>query len=221
MMKAKLKSIKQEMRQVGQLLWDKDLVTGLNGNISMRLDDATMAITATKVCLGMIRDEDILLMNLNGEMPDEGQVSTERNIHLDIYNANSDANIVIHTHTPYINGYFLERKVFNPRIMESKLYIGRIEGIDQTTPSVTDTSPVIESLKSNNIVVLRQHGVLAIGKEALDALWLIQGLEEAIMVDSISRLYQTEQGKDHDEDNDTKADQGSSYASQISFTIFL
>ena len=76
-----------------------------------------------------------------------------------------------------------------PKIFESKLYLGTIESIDQNTPTVTDVDPVIKALENNNIVVLRNHGVLAKGEELFDCFLLIQALEEAVKIDAVSRLY--------------------------------
>ena len=65
----------------------------------------------------------------------------------------------------------------------------RIKGIPQTTPAVTDVVPVVEGFKKNNIVALRNHGVVAKGDTLFDCFLLIQVLEEAVKTDAISRLY--------------------------------
>jgi putative sterol carrier protein len=57
------------------------------------------------------------------------------------------------------------------------------------TPTVTDLKPVIEALKANNVVVLKNHGVLAMGKNLFDCFLLIQCLEESVKTDAISRIY--------------------------------
>ena len=65
----------------------------------------------------------------------------------------------------------------------------RFKSVDQSTPSVTDVHPVVEMLRSNNIGVLRQHGVLSIGKDLFDCFLLVQALEEAVKVEMVSRLF--------------------------------
>jgi len=61
--------------------------------------------------------------------------------------------------------------------------------VTQETPSVTDAACVIDALKNNNVMVLKNHGIVAIGKDLFDCFLLIQSLEDAIKVDAISRLY--------------------------------
>ena len=49
---------------------------------------------------------------------------------------------------------------------------------------MTDAAPVIKELKANNIVVLRNHGVVAMGPDLFRAFVLIQELEEQLKIDS-------------------------------------
>jgi len=182
---------KKDIIAIGVLLWEKELVSGLNGNISVRLDSEHFLITATKSCLGLLHEKDILLMNMKGEVLDDGQVSVERAMHLGIYQAFPDIRAVLHTHTPFANAYFLNRDVLYPQVFETKFYLGEVKAVDQESPSVTDVQPVIGALKQNNLIALKRHGVVAMGKNLFDCFLLIQSLEESVKVDAISRLYNT------------------------------
>lgn len=189
MYQQRISKLKKDIIAIGRLLWDKDLASGLNGNISVRVDEEIILLTATKTCLGLLKEEDILLMKVSGELIDEGSVSTENTLHTEIYKNFTDTQAVIHTHTTYVNGYFLDNDKFNSRILETKLFLGEVHSIRQDTPAVTEFEPVIDELKGNNVVVLKNHGSLAMGKELFDCFLLVQGLENAIKVDAISRLY--------------------------------
>jgi len=184
-----IKKIKKDISEIGKILWEKNLVSGLNGNISCKVDDDILAITAHKTCLGYLEDEDVLKINYLGDVQGNGQVSTEKSLHTDVYKSFDKVNAIIHTHTSFISGYFLSNRSFSSKIIETKLSLGEVVGIDQDTPSVTDTTPIIDALKSNNIVVLRNHGVLAVGDNLVECFMMIQALEEAIKVDAVSRLY--------------------------------
>ena len=188
-MKTQFHDLKEEMIAIGQLLWRKELAGGLNGNISRRIDKDTILLTAHGTCLGNLEAKDILAMKLDGQLLEQGSVSTENLLHVEIYKNFPDAQAVIHTHTTYTNAYFLANETFVPRIFEAKFYLGEIKGIPQTTPAVTDAGPVVESFKKNNIVVLRNHGVAAKGENLFDCFLLIQAIEEAVKTDAISRLY--------------------------------
>lgn len=205
-MTEEIQKIKHNIIAIGHLLWEKELVTGLNGNISARINENEILITARGSCLGLLKEEDIVHMNLSGEVLSEGEVSTEKLLHTEIYKNFAETEAVIHTHTTYTNAYFLNNETLDPKIFEAKFYLSEVKGIEQTTPAVTDAAPVVEALKTNNIVVLRNHGVVAMGKGHFDCFLLIQALEEAVKIDAISRLYSSgEQPTSHDVEETTQA----------------
>ncbi len=189
-MKSQFHNLKEEIIAIGELLWRKDLASGLNGNISRRVDKDAILLTAHGTCLGNLETKDILAMKLDGTMLEEGGVSTEKLLHTEIYKNFPDAKAVVHTHTTYTNAFFLKNEALTPQIFEAKMYLGVVEAVMQATPAVTDAAPVIEALRGNNIAVLRNHGVVAKGETLFDCFLLIQALEEAVKIDVISRLYQ-------------------------------
>ncbi len=185
----KIKHLKNNILSIGRLLWEKELVSGLNGNLSVRVDNETLLLTAHDTCLGLLQEEDVLALKPDGQLLEKGEISTENLLHREIYKNFPNIQAIVHTHTPYTNAFFLGNEKFTPQIFESKFYLGEVEAVEQFTPSVTDAQPVIEALKKNNIVVLRRHGVVAMGEDLFDCFLLIQALEEAVKIDAISRLY--------------------------------
>ncbi len=187
--RAKIKTLKEQLITTGRMLWEKDLGSALNGNLSARVDGDVILLTAHATCFGMLKESDLVLMRTNGEILDGGKVSTEKLMHTEIYKNFPSANAVIHTHTPYINGYFLNNSEFKPSTFEARFTLGEVKGIPQTTPSVTDAAPLMEAFKANSIVVLRNHGVVAMGNTLFDCFLFVQTLEEQVKIDAISRLY--------------------------------
>ena len=186
-----MQELKNKIIEIGKLLWDKGLVTGFNGNISARVDANTLLITATGTCLGFLKQEDIVSITAAGEViGGVGKASSEKLMHTEIYKYFPEVQAVVHTHPTYTNGYFLTNESFTPKTFEAKFYLGLVKSIEQTTPSVTDVVPVIKELKSNNIVVLRNHGAVAMGPDLFRAFVLIQELEEQIKMDLVSDYYQ-------------------------------
>ena len=186
----KQSELTDEIIRIGKLLWDKGLVTGFNGNISARVYGDTLLITATGTCLGYLKPQDIVLMDISGEVNGAGKPSSEKSMHTEIYKNFPNMQAVVHTHSTYTNGFFLSNKAFTPKTFEAKFYLGEVKSIEQTTPSVTDPAPVIKELKSNSIVVLRNHGVVAVGPDLFHAFVLIQELEEQLKMDLVDVQYQ-------------------------------
>ncbi len=187
-----IKQLKTNIIAIGRLLWEKDLVSGLNGNISARVEDDTILLTAHSTCLGLLHEKDILTMKLDGKLLEKGSVSTEKLLHTEIYKNFPQVLAVIHTHTTFTNAFFLKHETFEPSTFEAKFYLGEVKSVEQRTPAVTEAGLVIQALKNNNITVLKNHGVVSMGKDLFDCFLLIQGLEEAVKIDALSRLYETD-----------------------------
>jgi len=186
-----MQELKNKIIETGKLLWDKGLVTGFNGNISARVDADTILITATGTCLGYLRLSDIITLNLKtGEVVGAGKASSERFMHTEVYKNFPDIKAVVHTHPTYTNGFFLSNESLEPKTFEAKFYLGIVRSVPQSTPSVTAMEPVIKELKASNIVALRNHGVVAIGKDLFYAFVLIQELEEQTKIESINLHFQ-------------------------------
>lgn len=191
-----MKAYKKEIIEFGKLLWDKNLVSVLNGNISLRVGEQIL-ITATKTCLGFLKDQDIVCIDMEGNVIGEGAVSTENKLHRDIYQAFPGAQAIIHTHNVYTNAYFLEQAEFVPRIYENKFWFSSIKSVPQSSPNCQDTDPVIAELKRNNVMVMGRHGTVAMGKTLFDSFLLVQELEEAIKVECISRMFRAPSSDPH------------------------
>src|SRR5271166_750736 len=83
-----MEQLKNKIIEIGKLLWDKGLVTGFNGNISARVDTDTLLITATGVCLGYLKPQDVVLINISGEvvkLKATSKPSSEKLMHTEIY----------------------------------------------------------------------------------------------------------------------------------------
>ena len=184
-----IQTVKKNIIAIGRLLWEKELATGLNGNISARVDEEHVLLTASKTCLGLLNESDILLMHLDGKVLEPGTISSERLMHSEIYKEFPHIKAVLHSHTTFTNAYFLEQDSLQPRVFESRLYLGQVQAVAQQTPSVTDAQPIVASLKHNNVMVLKNHGVVAMGEDLFDCFLLIQSLEEAVKVECFSRLF--------------------------------
>ncbi|MDD5432444.1 MAG: class II aldolase/adducin family protein [Candidatus Omnitrophica bacterium] len=201
------KVLKEQIIKVGKRLYEVGLTVAKSGNLSCRIDNESILITATGTSLGQLKDADIVKVDLNSGTVEGGiKPSSELPLHSLVYK-NSSAKVVIHAHPPIINGYFAVCSSLKALTFETKFYLGDVPVIPQETPTVTNPQPVIEALKTNNLVVLKNHGSIAIGEKFEDALSLTEALEEAIRVAAVARLFKKDVLDDLDnalKDNLTK-----------------
>lgn len=181
--------LKLEIIQVGKRLYAAGLAVAKSGNLSARIDDENILITASGTALGQLKEGDIVKVNLADGKAEAGLIpSSELPLHSLIYK-NLPAKVVIHCHPPLINGYFAVAKALKAMSFETKFYLGDVPVIPQQTPTVTDPGPVIAELKSNNLVVLKNHGTVAIADKFEDALSITEALEEAVKSAAVGRLF--------------------------------
>lgn len=181
--------IKEKIIKIGKRLYDTGLVVARSGNISSRLQESIILITASGAPLGNLAYDDILKVDLRELSQIENRrLSKEFPLHQEIYK-NFPAQAIIHAHPPLINGFFAVYSSLKPLTYEAKLFLGSVPVIEQDTPTITRLELVIEGLKTNNLVVIRNHGVVSIADSLTEALYLIETLEDAVRVSSIARLF--------------------------------
>lgn len=188
----KEKTLRDELINIGRKLYELRLVAAHSGNLSARLDERNILVTATGASLGSLTNEDILKVDLtNPEDLKNKRLTTEFPLHSAIYQ-NLASKVIIHCHPSLINGYFAVYSELKPLTFESRLYLGNVPVIEQDTPAITKPEMVIDGLKSNNLAVVKNHGVVSIGNSFSDALYLIEELEEAIRVAAVARIFKKE-----------------------------
>lgn len=182
--------LKDNIITVGTRLYDTGIAVARSGNISCRLDAQHILITGTGTRLGNLRAEDIVTVCLeDGSFQSDKKPSSELSLHTLIYR-HFPVQTVIHAHPPLVNGYFAVAGSLKALVFETTLSLGNVPVIPQETPSVTKPEPVLEALRTNNVVVLKNHGVVAVADTFDDGLSLIEALEEAVKTAAVARLFQ-------------------------------
>jgi len=186
------KRVKNEIITTGKLLYNLGMVAGTGGNLSARTGENKILITATGTSLGSLNSAEIIEVDLDNQEQLKGkQLTSEFPLHRLIYK-NLANKAVIHCHPALSNGYFAVCSDLKALTFETKLYLGNIPVIEQETPAVTNPQAVVEALKNNSLVFLKNHGVVSIGADFREALHLIEVLEEAVRTAAVARLFKKE-----------------------------
>ncbi|MFH0763304.1 MAG: class II aldolase/adducin family protein [Candidatus Omnitrophota bacterium] len=184
------KALREEIIRIGEKLYALRLVTARAGNLSARVDENNILITATGTSLGELVRDDIIKVELGKEEENRNNrsLSSEFPMHSAIYKSLPN-KVIIHCHPPLVNAYFAVCPDLKILTFETKLYLGDVPVIEQDTPAVTRPEPVVAALKSNNLAVIKNHGVVAVADSFSEALYLIEALEEAVRVAATARLF--------------------------------
>ncbi len=183
----KVQALKDEIIRIGRDAWLRGLVAATSGNLSVRVDEDRFLITAHTTRLGDIRPEDILLATLEGKVVEgKKKHSAEIGVHLAAHRE-LEARAVVHLHPPYTSALAALDVEVKPMTFETSLFLGTVPVIPQETPAVGHLDEVIEALKLNKVVILKNHGTLAIGDDLNEAFSLTEILEEAALMTFIKQ----------------------------------
>ncbi|HET9652248.1 MAG TPA: aldolase [Usitatibacter sp.] len=91
-------ALREEICRVGRSLFERGYVHATAGNISVRLDDGYL-ITPTDACLGFLEPQRLARVAPDGAHTGGDRPSKTLALHRRIYEADSTARCVIHTHS--------------------------------------------------------------------------------------------------------------------------
>ena len=109
MQKLDIKKLKNEIIYWAKTLNQRGFVIAGSGNISTRINSNQILITTHNSYLGELKQKRIILINKNGDILEQTKytITSEKNIHLAIYNQFNEYNVILHAHSPYTTAFFL------------------------------------------------------------------------------------------------------------------
>ena len=183
-----VENYQKEIIKIGMEAYQKGLIVAWGGNISARLSSEEFLITAHTSALGFLKEKDFLVMDLKGNiLKGEGKPSTETRLHTAIYR-DTEHKAVVHLHPPYTNVLAISGVKLKPMTFESSLFLGATTPtVSQDSPSVTKLEEVIEALELSNIIILKEHGTVAVGGSLWEPFFLTEILEETALMTHLSK----------------------------------
>lgn len=177
-----------------RLAW-RGFVEGAEGNLSFRLDNDTVLIKPAKKEFCMLEPEDFVRVDLEGrKVSGQENPSSEYSLHINIYKHRGDANSVIHTHPDFVTALFsvLKEPLTMGMPAEASLGVSRIGYLEKTIPgSAMLAKKGAEALGKANAVILKDHGIIAIGKNIDEAFRLTIAIEKAAKWKLIGAVAET------------------------------
>ncbi len=173
----------QEIIDVGNNIYNKNLVSGKSGNISKRIKTANgdiIAITPTLKSLANLNPEDIVLVDLEGNLLTKGKPSSEVNMHLEIYKKRNDVNGIVHTHSPYATGFAFSTKKIKRLEGFGEIKDPYLPEIEYEKPgSIELANSASDGIKNSDVLVLKNHGIICVSENLSEAESLAVFIEES------------------------------------------
>jgi ribulose-5-phosphate 4-epimerase/fuculose-1-phosphate aldolase len=168
--------------QLCHRVYEKDLVRGAGGNVSIRAGDRIL-ISPTGRCLGVVDEGDVVQLALDGTVVGAGQPSKEWQMHLGCYRR-EDVRAVVHVHSAYAVGVAclkdLDRDCAMPVYSPGyAVRVGKLPAVSYMPPGSQElASSVAAAIAGRNSVLLVNHGVVAVGTSADQAFDIAEEIEE-------------------------------------------
>lgn len=175
-----MEKARKEIIEYGKKLVTSNLTKGTGGNLSVfDRENGYMAITPTGIDFFEIQPEDIVIMDLEGNVVEGNRLpSSEWEMHLLQYKERTDLDAVIHAHTTYATvlaclrwelpatHYMIAVAGKNVRCAKYATYGSHELALNAT-----------KAMRERRAVILANHGILAGANDLLNAFNIIEEVE--------------------------------------------
>lgn len=184
-MKNKVNDLKKEVVFYAKLLDEKGLVNTLEGNISI-LDRETdsLYITPSGVRKRFL-NEDMVAVLKNGEQVEgSAKRSSEYLLHIAALKARPDCDAVVHVHAPYLTAYaYCGQDIKLKCSTTFSLVFEEIPCLPYGEAGTVHIADGIEdAIKDHDLILLGNHGCVAVGKTMEDAVKIVEAAEEVLRI---------------------------------------
>lgn len=169
----------------GHRLYQRGLVSALDGNLSLRIAPDRFLVTRSGVCKGDLTPADIVTADDQGRrIAGDGKVSSEFLTHLAAYAERPEITAVVHAHPPFATALTLAQlSMADPVLPEVLMGLGAIPTAAYATPGTPEGAEVVRPLiRSHDAVLLDRHGALTCAGTLDHACHLMEKVEHAAKV---------------------------------------
>lgn len=158
------------------------LIALSGGNVSWRVSPREILVTPSGMVYDGMAPEDVLVLSPDGDVLEGGRrVSVDTEALLHIFRARPDVNAIIHTHQPYATGLGLVMDEIPCNLSTMANATGGAVAVAAygDPGSLSMGVEAVRAIGDRLAVVLKHHGVIAVGRDLKQALYACIYLEEA------------------------------------------
>ena len=185
-------AIRREIVSVCRRLYERGLIAGQDGNVSVRLPGGRVLVTPAGMSKVDVGPGDLVEMRLGEVASSHGsrgarsgpRASSEVLMHLRIYERRPDVNAVVHAHPPTATGFAVAGEGFVDCVLPEVIFqVGQVPLLDYATPGTTGLADSFEPyVMTHDAFLLANHGATTIGPSLLLAHQRMESLEHAARI---------------------------------------
>jgi L-fuculose-phosphate aldolase len=177
--------------RVCRRLYERGLVAGPDGNVSVRLEDDTILVTPRGLSKVDVTPGDLVVVSLDGTvLSGTRSPSSELRMHVRIYERRPDVRAVVHAHPPTATGFAVAGEGFMaPILPEVILQMGVVPLVPYVTPGTQAFADSFDPLLDEyDAFLLANHGATTLGPTLDVSHQRMESLEHAARILLTARL---------------------------------
>jgi len=184
-------SAKRNIIQVCQRLFERGLIAGPDGNVSVRLGPDRVLVTPAGMSKVDVGIDDLVEITLQGKkIRGTRRASSEVAVHLRIYQRRPDVHAVVHAHPPIATGFAVAGEGFTECVLPEVIFqVGWVPLVPYATPGTPALADQFDPfIPSHDAFLMANHGATTAGPSLTIAHQRMESLEHNARIILTARL---------------------------------
>jgi L-fuculose-phosphate aldolase len=177
---------REAVARVCRRLWERGLIAGPDGNVSVRLDAERLLVTPSGASKCDVAPADLLIVSPgDGRIVEgRGRASSELAMHLAIYRARPDVGAVVHAHPPTATGFAVAGETLPDGVLPELIcQVGAVALVPYFMPGTPAAADALAPyLAGHDAFLLANHGATTVGPTLGAAHQRMESLEHAARI---------------------------------------
>jgi len=185
------RELREDIIDIGRLVFQKGWIAANDGNISVRLDPERILCTPTGVCKGMMHVDDLIICDMKGnKLQGRLERTSEVAMHLLVYEMRPDINAVVHAHPPVSTGYAAAGRALNEALLpEVVIGLGCVPLAAYGLPGTPElTEPMVPLIPKYDAIMMANHGSVCYGPDLYKAYFKMETVEHYARISLVAEL---------------------------------
>lgn len=182
---------RREIVTVCQRLWERGLIAGPDGNVSVRLGPDRILVTPAGMSKVDVGPDDLVEVRPDGErVRGTRRASSELAVHLRIYERRPDVGAIVHAHPPTATGFAVAGEGFASCILPEVIFqVGWVPLVPYETPGTEALARQFDPfIPTHDAFLMANHGAVTAGPSLSIAHQRMESLEHAARILLTARL---------------------------------
>jgi L-fuculose-phosphate aldolase len=182
---------RQDIIDVGKLVFQKGWVAANDGNITVRLDQDRILATPTGICKGMMDHDDLIIVDMQGKkIEGKKECTSEIAMHLTVYEMRPDIRSVVHAHPPVATGFATAGRALNLALLpEVIIGLGCVPLADYGLPGTPElTKPMLPLIPKYDAIMMGNHGAVCYGPDVYKAFFKMETVEHFARISFVAEM---------------------------------